>query len=145
MKENPFVLMADDDSDDREIFKEVVHKINNLILIETVEDGTQLLEKLSHILMLPDYIFLDLNMPCKTGHECLEDIRSQEELNNVPIIIYSTSTWKEDINNTYKKGANLYIKKPHAIELIETVLRKVFALDWKLYFPRPARHLYFIE
>jgi CheY-like chemotaxis protein len=145
MKKHPFVLMADDDGDDREIFKEVVHRIDETIHVETVEDGSQLLEKLSHLLLLPDYIFLDLNMPCRTGHECLEDIRSNEQLDLTPVIIYSTSTWKEDIETTYRKGANLYIRKPNAIHMIEALLRRVFAIDWTLYFPRPLKELYYME
>lgn len=145
MTNPPFVLLADDDEDDRSIFTEILFKINKLINVETVEDGAQLLEKLSQLIILPDLIFLDLNMPCVTGHECLLDIRKQKILNDVPVIIFSTSNRDEDINSTYIKGANLYLKKPNAFHRLETLLRNVLALDWSKYFPRPERHLYFIE
>jgi CheY-like chemotaxis protein len=145
MIKQPYVLLADDDEDDRHLFREVILKINDLICFECVEDGSQLLEKLSHFLLLPDYIFLDLNMPCKTGHECLLDIRGQHDLKNIPVIIYSTSSRPEDINSTYSNGANLYIKKPNGLQRMEELLRKVFTLDWKNYFPKPPKNLFFLE
>jgi CheY-like chemotaxis protein len=145
MREQPFVLLADDDEDDRSLFEEVVLEINQFIRIETVEDGSQLLEKLSHLLLLPDYIFLDLNMPGKTGHQCLEEIRRRTNLENTPVIIYSTSSRPEDIDSTYNQGANLYIKKPNGLRRMEEILRKVFSLHWKTYFPKPPKNLFFVE
>ncbi|MEP7263123.1 MAG: response regulator [Bacteroidota bacterium] len=145
MTNPPFVLLADDDEDDRSIFTEILFKINKLINVETVEDGAQLLEKLSQLIIFPDLLFLDLNMPCLTGHECLTDIRKQKTLDQLPVIIFSTSGRTEDINSTYSKGANLYLKKPNAFHRMEILLRKVLALDWRNYFPSPPKNLYYIE
>jgi CheY-like chemotaxis protein len=145
MNEHPYVILADDDEDDRSIFREVLHRINSMIHLETVEDGAQLLEKLSQIIFIPDYIFIDLNMPCKNGHQCLEEIRKDEKLDHTPVIIYSTSSWEGDIESTYEKGANLYIMKPHALSRIEFLLRKVLSLNWTDYFPRPQRQLFVLE
>jgi CheY-like chemotaxis protein len=123
------VLLADDDRDDKDLFIEAVAEVNKQIKVATVKDGEELMNALSNAIQLPDIIFLDLNMPNKNGEECLKEIRTNELLKNIPIIIYSTSSSAADIEATYKNGATLYIKKPSTYNDLKKVTEKFFSLN----------------
>ncbi len=73
---------------------------------------------------LPYLLFLDLNMPIKSGFECLKEIRSNEKLKEIYIAIYSTSAAEKDIQETFLNGANIYITKPGDFNLLVQVLEK---------------------
>lgn len=74
----------------------------------------------------PCVIFLDLNMPLKNGFECLKEIRQTQKLKNIPVIIFSTTSNPDAIDQTYLLGANYYVCKPLShkllIKAIETLL-----------------------
>ena len=119
------VLLSDDDADDRLIFKEILYEMDKDITVDMMNDGKQLMDFLSNKNNLfPHIIFLDLNMPNMNGIECLKEIRSHEEYNNISIAIYSTSTSKKDIDDTFSHGANIYITKPAAYSELKKVLKK---------------------
>jgi CheY-like chemotaxis protein len=108
-----YVLLADDDEDDRLFFMDAFEEIKIKTVVQMVNDGQELMDHLiKPDIVLPDVLFLDLNMPRKTGMECLNEIKNIERLKNVAIAIYSTSASEEDIEETFVKGANVYIKKP---------------------------------
>lgn len=133
------VMLADDDADDREIFLEALATISANIKVSIAIDGADLMHKLNNLLdHLPDLIFLDLNMPRKNGVECLDDIRRIQYYDQIPVLIYSTSAFAEQINITYKKGANLYIQKPHSFTGIQQVLQKIFSADPSQYLSQPS-------
>jgi len=107
------ILYADDDKDDRELFQQALKDAHTDAKLTTVEDGDKLMKYLAQVDgQHPDIIFLDINMPCKNGKECLKEIRSKKELDEVPIVMFSTSSYKEDIDETFANGANLYVSKP---------------------------------
>ncbi|MEO6901488.1 MAG: response regulator [Bacteroidia bacterium] len=123
------VLLADDDRDDKDLFIEAVSEFNKQIKVATVKDGEELMNTLINAIQLPDIIFLDLNMPNKNGEQCLIEIRMNELLKNIPVIIYSTSSSAADIEVTYKNGATLYIKKPSTYNDLKKVTEKFFSLN----------------
>lgn len=123
------VLLADDDRDDKDLFIEAVAEVNKQIKVATVEDGVELMNTLINSTQLPDIIFLDLNMPNKNGEQCLKEIRMNELLKNIPVIIYSTSSSAADIETTYKNGATLYIKKPSTYNDLKKVTKRFFSLN----------------
>src|SRR6478672_4937519 len=106
------ILLADDDPDDRELFTEAAESHD--VSVESVPNGIELMQTLIHAAALPDFILLDLNMPEKGGKECLHEIRQYNKFDSVPVIIYSTSSSKKDIEDTFSMGANLYITKPNS-------------------------------
>ncbi|WP_199535429.1 response regulator [Rhodohalobacter sp. SW132] len=119
------VLLTDDDEDDRLIFKEILGEMDRNINLRMVNDGKQLMDYLTtENNPLPHIIFLDLNMPNMSGVECLKEIRSHEKYNDISIAIYSTSTSKKDIDDTFYHGANIYITKPAAYSELKKVLKK---------------------
>lgn len=119
------ILLADDDEADRLIFKEAFAEMKIKTVIQTVNDGVQLMDWFSkNKENLPNLLFLDLNMPKKNGFECLKEIRNKEELNDISIAIYSTSTSEKDIEETFLNGANIYIHKPNDFTELKAVLEK---------------------
>jgi len=107
------ILLADDDADDREFFRQAVQQSGVGAELTAVADGWQLLDVLSggKDTVMPDVIFLDLNMPGMNGKACLREIRNQSKFSAMPVIVLSTSTWLKDIEDTYRGGANMYISK----------------------------------
>jgi CheY-like chemotaxis protein len=124
METTPYrILLADDDEGDRLLFVEVLEELHIKPVIDTVSNGVQLMELLTkNQPALPDLLFLDLNMPRKNGMECLREIRSKEEFKPISIVIYSTSSAQNDIDETLKNGADFYITKPNNFEILRKVL-----------------------
>ena len=126
------VLLADDDEDDRLIFKDALEEVKVKTKVTIVNDGVQLMEYLLHPENeLPGIIFLDLNMPRKGGMECLQDIRNNKNLKALTIAIYSTSASEQDIEDTFIKGANVYIKKPNDFTSLVRILSEVITINWQ--------------
>jgi len=133
------ILLADDDEDDRLFFIEALNKVTPEVIIESEIDGVQLMHKLRQTDELPGMIFLDLNMPYKDGKECLIEIKSTPNLNEIPVIIFSTSSHHRDVEDTYRHGANLYVQKPSGFDEMVSTLKKILTLDWTDYMPKPDR------
>jgi CheY-like chemotaxis protein len=133
-KKNINVLLADDDEDDREFFTEIVKEVAPQAKINTVQNGKDLMDYVnSPAAELPDIIFLDLNMPCKNGKECLREIKKDFRLRHIPIIIYSTSSHVRDIENAYNDGADLYVTKPNTCNELKRIAKKVLTIDWSTF------------
>jgi response regulator RpfG family c-di-GMP phosphodiesterase len=133
------VLLADDDIDDRHFFDKVLKTLPILTQLATVEDGEKLMTYLSENSgKLPDILFLDLNMPRKNGSECLSEIKHDEKLKRLPVIIYSTHKHEKHADLLYKKGAHYYIRKTDMIELAK-VLHYILNLMVENKFARPAK------
>ena len=121
-----YILLADDDADDRLFFKEAIEEINSNTLVSFVNDGSQLIYLLDQPgIRLPDIIFLDLNMPVKNGIDCLKEIRSNARFKDIVIAIYSTSGSDLDVQEAFVHGADVYIKKPNNFSDLKAGLAKV--------------------
>lgn len=81
--------------------------------------------------ILPNILFLDINMPKKNGVECLLEIKKNERFNDIAIAIYSTSSSEEHVEETFINGANIYIKKPNDFQTLKKILADVVALNWQ--------------
>jgi CheY-like chemotaxis protein len=126
------ILMADDDEDDRELTRDALKDSQLAEGMEFVADGQDLIDYLrgqgryakssSKVKPRPGIILLDLNMPRKDGREALAEIKADESLREIPVIVLTTSTDEADIQRTYELGANSFISKPvtHA-ELIDVM------------------------
>jgi CheY-like chemotaxis protein len=126
------IMLADDDEDDRLFFKEAFEEVKIKYDITTFNDGEQLMHYLSvEDNPLPDIIFLDLNMPRKSGMECLKEIRESDRLKRISVAIYSTSSSEQDIEDTFVAGANVYIRKPNDFNMLKKVLSDVVHINWQ--------------
>jgi CheY-like chemotaxis protein len=128
------ILLAEDDKEDRLFLQEAASflQADTKINVDCVRDGVELMHTLlSPNLVAPDVIFLDINMPLKNGLECLHEIRNHPELENIPVIIFTTSQRESEIDEAYDAGANIYLIKPHAFPALTEMLRKISQMDWK--------------
>ena len=117
------ILYADDDVDDRELLTEAFQKIDPSISCRTVSDGREAIETLNQITYLPDFIFLDINMPIMDGKDCLVELKKDSRLKVIPVIIFSTTIDQDEINRCYRLGASSYLKKPNSFEELCSSLR----------------------
>lgn len=126
------VLLADDDEDDRLLFLDAFKEIKLKTVVQVFNDGVILMDYLKQSEnLIPDVLFLDLNMPRKTGMECLMEIKKIENLKDIAIVIYSTSASDEDIETTFVNGANVYIRKPNDFSTLKKILEEVITINWQ--------------
>ena len=126
------ICLADDDEDDRLFFTDAFDELKINTKVSTFKDGVELMDYLNREdSVLPNVLFLDLNMPKKNGVECLLEIKKNEKLNDIAIAIYSTSSSEEHIEETFINGANIYIKKPSDFDDLKKVLSEVVTINWQ--------------
>ena len=104
-------MIVDDDEDDLLFFREALKQVDSRIQCIEAQNGALGLDKLKEIKHLPQYIFLDLNMPVMNGIDFLTKIRLDFALKNIPVIVYTTSISPQDINATRQLGASYYLPK----------------------------------
>lgn len=127
------ILVAEDDDDDKLLIIKAFQKTLPKENITCVEDGEVLLQYLNRTAPfdnlvaypVPDIILLDLNMPRKDGRTALAEIKSHEDFKKIPVIIFTTSNLKDDIEITYKMGSNSYITKPGSFEGLVKVAKEI--------------------
>ncbi|WP_158975304.1 response regulator [Cellulophaga sp. L1A9] len=126
------IALADDDEDDRLLFKDAIEEIKIKTKLSLFTNGKELMDYLVlPNVILPEVIFLDLNMPIKNGMQCLKEIRDHAKLRDLSVAIYSTSSSERDIEETFVNGANVYINKPNSFGELRTVIEKVLQLNWQ--------------
>lgn len=125
------ILLIDDDADDRKYFIEAVKEIDAGIECVTAKDGEQALALLQQPgCKLPNFIFLDLRMPRVNGRQCLLQIKADERLKAIPVIIYTTSKEVQEAEDLQNIGAVHFITKPSDPDEIYYVLSVVFEERW---------------
>lgn len=124
-------FLVDDDIDDQEIFMAAVNEIDSSINCVGIDNCEEAIEKLKKEPgNTPDIIFLDLNMPRLNGRQCLAELRKIAHLKEVPVIIYSTSSLKKDIEETRILGADMFLTKPSKFDELCNALNNVLSTDW---------------
>ncbi|MFD2940687.1 response regulator [Flavobacterium notoginsengisoli] len=142
------LLLADDDEDDCLFFKEALDETSINAPLSIVHDGVQLMDYLKSnntTANFPDVLFLDLNMPKKNGLECLAEIKADEKLKKLPVIIFSTSLDSEIINNLYKNGASYYIRKPGDFSKLKKVIEIALTAASENNFKQPERANFILQ
>lgn len=131
------ILLADDDKDDCTFFEAALAALNLKTQLKTVNDGEKLMTYLSeNTHQLPDVLFLDLNMPRKNGFECLTELKDNERLKHIPVVIFSTSFPKAIIDRVFKMGANLYIRKPGDFGQLKQIIHNALPIATENYFSK---------
>ena len=134
-EEKMHIILADDDEDDRNVFKQAIEELGLNIELTIYKSGDELLDYLYEpaTVELPHILFLDLNMLCTKYDDCLKDIRKNAKFQDMSIAIYSTSTSEKDIQETFIGGANIYINKPNDFEVLKKSLREVLKINWQFH------------
>ena len=119
----PFrILIADDDSDDVQLTKDCFYETNLPIHVVDVGDGQILMDHLkdpsqvTNSKHLPQLILLDINMPRKSGFEALQELKQDEILSRIPVVVFSTSHTTTDVEKAYELGASCFVSKPDSLE-----------------------------
>jgi CheY-like chemotaxis protein len=128
-----FILVADDDADDRFLLQTAFDEKGYTDKIEFVENGVELLKFLETLekdgsdeTVMPGFILLDLNMPKKNGREALQELKSHPIFKSIPVIVVYTTTKNElEIKRCYELGANSYIVKPARFESLLKVVEDI--------------------
>ena len=125
------ILLVEDDPGDVELTREGLAAGKMFVNLHTVDDGIKALQFLRgeapfSDAVRPDIILLDLNLPRMNGRELLKEIKADDSLRSIPVVVLTTSEADVDILNCYKLGASCYITKPVGFEAF---LKVVHALE----------------
>jgi CheY-like chemotaxis protein len=133
-------LLADDDPDDADFFREALDEIDDSISCIWAKSGADLVRKIqSNKLEQPEIIFLDINMPEMDGWETLMFLKNSPMLQNVPVVMYSTSSARKDTQKALELGALCFYEKPTNYVLLKeflalvttaSLLNKEVLLEW---------------
>ena len=128
--EEPIILMVDDDEDDCLMVRDALAELAMDSDFRTVEDGEELMNYLHRRgrysdAARPDLILLDLNMPRKDGREALEEIKADNELRSIPVVVLTTSDSDTDIMRCYDLGGNAYVRKPATFDALVEMMRAI--------------------
>lgn len=118
------ILLAEDDEDDRFLFKKALGEMPQHFKLTVVNDGEQLMKLLREMNIedLPDVLFLDLNMPVKNGYECLAEMKRIEKLDLLKIIVFSSAHATSELVQLYKNKDLYFIRKPDDMKEYKEVI-----------------------
>ena len=127
------ILIAEDDQDDYLLMKKAMEQTKIVNELHWVKDGEELLDYLLHRGSYQDHknspkpvlILLDLNMPKVDGREALKQIKQNENLRMIPVVILTTSKRDEDVVQSYNLGVNSFIRKPEDFSKFIDIIRDV--------------------
>jgi iron complex outermembrane recepter protein len=127
MSQNKLVLLVDDDPDDQEIFEFALRRADESATCIFADDGRHALERLQNETdLIPDIIFIDMNMPRMNGKQCLASIKEIERFKNVPVYMYSTGADPQSVKENMELGAEDYIIKPSDVDTLAGMLSSIF-------------------
>jgi len=124
------ILLVEDNEGDIGLVEEVFEDAKIRNIIHVVEDGEEAMlflykQKQFADVPTPDIILLDLNLPQKDGREVLEEIKTDDNLKRIPVVVLTTSKAEEDIIKSYDLHANSYITKPVDFDQFIKVVRSI--------------------
>lgn len=122
--ENYYVCLADADPEQRSCFKRALEQLEFDLELDAFKGAEELLDFLEEADSLPEIIFLNLNMPCMDGGECLARIRSEERYEQICIVLYSSNIEMRRIEELFRNGANRYLRRPESDRALKKALRK---------------------
>lgn len=121
------ILLADDDMDDTEMFCEALIDIDEKIICHCAYNGSDAMNILTGLNEKPQLIFLDLNMPIMNGWDCLKFLKNDIKYQEIPVIMISTSSHKNDIDTASSLGAIGYFVKPNSFNELKNILHSLTA------------------
>ncbi|HMH33295.1 MAG TPA: response regulator [Puia sp.] len=143
--QNINILLADDDKADCLLFKDALEELPVSTRLIIVHNGEQLIEELTKKgNKLPDVLFLDLNMPRKTGFASLGEIKRSTELQKLPVVIFSTASELETVKVVFRDAAHYYICKPVDFLQLKKVIYEALTLITQKDHPLPGEEKFLI-
>ena len=136
------VFYADDDEDDRDTFSDAFDEVYDTSMLYIHKGGEELLAALHNPPPQASIVFVDLNMPGKTGFEVIKEIKASQNLQNLPVVVVSTSSDEKTIETAKDLGANFYIPKPTNYNDLKKSIRYALTINWKLFKPQLSDFVY---
>lgn len=126
LKKRKIYLIVDNDIDDQQFLVEALVENNPDCLCFTASSGEEAITNLTEDLIpIPDLVFLDLNMPILNGKQCLVILKQSSSLQHIPVIIYSTTSSKQEIREMKKQGASYFLIKTHSFKELRKELASI--------------------
>ncbi len=123
---NKQCFFIDDDEDDRDFFCTAMTEIDAGLKCFFAKDGLDAINQLKNDLsLLPDFIFIDMNMPLMDGKECLQAIKKIDRLKQIPVYIYSTAGSPKIVEEVLAAGAEDFLLKPSNMAGLISMLREI--------------------
>jgi two-component system response regulator len=124
------ILLVEDDAGDIDLTEEALEESKLQINLNVVRDGVEAIAYLRREgeyanAISPDLILLDLNLPRKDGREVLQEIKTDDNLKYIPVVVLTTSDTDEDILGAYSLGANCYVNKPLGMEEFTQIVQAI--------------------
>lgn len=133
------ILLVDDDEDDRKLFVETTKEVDPAICCLSAADSLEALSMLRNRRRdLPDYIFLDLRMPGLSGEEFLVEVKKEQRLASIPIIVYTTSRDQRESVRLKRLGAAHFMSKPDSPDEVFYMISFVLGQRWDSHLISPA-------
>lgn len=136
-----YVVYIDNDAEDFELFLEAAKTVNPNVDCLYLTNGRDAINLLSKTSSVPEYIFLDVNMPIMSGRECLVKLKQIPALQSVPVFMYSTSSNPKEIANFKDLGAADFIVKPSTYTRLIQILEPLLVLNAAYQNKEPNRRL----
>lgn len=139
------IFLADDDKADCLLFKEALDELPVSAKLTTFENGELLMDRLiQKNSKLPDVLFLDLNMPRKNGFMTLGEIKRSNELDSLPVIIFSTALEQQKVKQVFRDAAHYYIRKPAEFSDLKKVIYEALILITQENNPLPGEEKFIL-
>jgi chemotaxis family two-component system response regulator Rcp1 len=138
------VLLIEDDPADVRLFRESLNELTEWCTLSVAKTGSEALDRLFRRGQYagektPDLILLDLNLPILTGHEVLTVLKAMPPLNEIPVIVLTTSQNPADIRKAYDLGASCYVIKPRDLDAFLGMCKSIYDFWFRrVTFPRPV-------
>lgn len=128
-------MYVDDDADDRFFFESATQVINSGLTVDSYNNGAVALKEMQQADFAFDLLFLDLNMPVKSGFDVLDELQQVIKDRRLKIVIFTTSGSPESIEATHKLNAVLYVQKPGSFEELVKIIRSIVSMHSQLTLP----------
>lgn len=124
------ILIVEDNPADARLIREALKEIGVPVEISIAKDGDEALDFVyqrgQHARAArPDLILLDLNLPRRSGHEVLEDIKNNPAFCSIPVVVLSSSRADKDVTRAYRSHANCYVPKPGTLDQVQEVMQSI--------------------
>src|SRR4030095_1049613 len=133
-----YILIAEDEADDRFLLKTAFEESGYKNALKFVENGVELIKHLKEVTErknndeYPGFILLDLNMPKKDGREVLKEIKENKVFKKIPVIVFTTTKNENEISRCYELGANSYVVKPLVFDELVNIIQSLYSYWFKI-------------
>jgi len=123
------ILLVDDDEDDQMLFEDAIRQIDPMLKFRVANNGLEAIETLRKDAEQPAIIFLDMNMPKMDGCDCLAEIKQEEHLNDIPVVIYTTTNVPSQKERIMQLGPRHFFTKPTDYSVLISELKRIITAE----------------